>query len=139
MRLVEIVKGDETSGQTLNFAFEFVKSLGKKAIVSKDFPGFMTSRLGLAQAVEAMRMLEDGLGTPEDIDCAMELGYNHPMGPFRLSDWVGLDVRLKILEEMHRSLGEHYRPPKILCDLVAQGKLGRKTGEGFYKYDKGQR
>ena len=110
--------------------------LGKKPIVVKDFPGFATSRLGVAIGAEAIRMLEQGVASAEDIDTAMKLGYRHPMGPLELTDLVGLDVRLAILEHLHRELGEQFRPPALLRQLVRAGKLGRKSGEGFYTYAK---
>ncbi|MEQ8721346.1 MAG: 3-hydroxyacyl-CoA dehydrogenase family protein [Sandaracinaceae bacterium] len=100
----------------------------------KDFPGFATSRLGVILGVEAIRMLESGVASAEDIDKAMELGYRHPMGPLKLGDLVGLDVRLAILEHLHKELGEQFRPPALLRQMVRAGKLGRKSGEGFYKY-----
>ena len=109
--------------------------MGKTAIVVRDSPGFATSRLGVAIGLEAIRMLEEGVGSAADIDRAMELGYNHPMGPLRLTDLVGLDVRLGIAEYLAQTLGARFEPPQLLRDMVAQGKLGRKTGEGFYKWD----
>src|SRR5690606_30703492 len=102
--------------------------------VVKDSPGFATSRLGLVIGLEAMRMLESGVASAEDIDRAMELGYAHPMGPLKLTDLVGLDVRLMIAEHLHREIGEQFRPPAILRRLVRAGKLGKKTGQGFYTW-----
>jgi 3-hydroxybutyryl-CoA dehydrogenase len=107
-----------------------------RAIVVRDTPGFATSRLGVVIGLEAMRMLEQGVATAEDIDKAMTLGYKHPLGPLRLTDVVGLDVRLAIAEHLHQALGsEAFRPPEILRRLVAEGKLGKKTGQGFYRWE----
>jgi 3-hydroxybutyryl-CoA dehydrogenase len=102
--------------------------------VVRDMPGFATSRLGVALGAEAIRMLESGVASAEDIDKAMELGYRHPMGPLRLTDLVGLDVRLAILEHLHREVGEQFRPPALLRQMVRAGKLGKKSGEGFYRW-----
>jgi 3-hydroxybutyryl-CoA dehydrogenase len=136
MKLVEIVRGDLTSDEVLEASRAFVAALGKEAIVVRDSPGFATSRLGLALGLEAMRMLEQGVASATDIDRAMELGYGHPMGPLKVSDLVGLDVRLSIAEILHRELGaEQFRPPEILRSLVREGKLGRKTGMGFHRWD----
>jgi 3-hydroxybutyryl-CoA dehydrogenase len=108
----------------------------KEPIVVRDVPGFASSRLGVALGLEAMRMLEEGVADAKDIDTAMELGYNHPMGPLRLTDLVGLDVRLHIAEYLHAKLGtDRFRPPDILRRMVAEGRLGKKTGEGFYKWN----
>jgi 3-hydroxybutyryl-CoA dehydrogenase len=134
MELVEVVRGLATSDETVERALAFVKGLGKTAIVVRDVPGFATSRLGVILGAEAMRMLETGVASAEDIDRGMELGYRHPMGPLRLTDLVGLDVRLAILEHLHKELGEQFRPPAILRTMVRAGKLGKKTGEGFYKW-----
>ena len=110
--------------------------MGKETIVVRDSPGFATSRLGVALGLEAMRMLEEGVASAGDIDRAVELGYGHPMGPLRLTDLVGLDVRLAIAEHLSRELGgERFRPPDILRRMVAEGKLGKKTGEGFYRWE----
>ncbi|MCI0488855.1 MAG: 3-hydroxyacyl-CoA dehydrogenase family protein [Blastocatellia bacterium] len=135
MKLVEVVVGPETSEETLSTALEVAARMGKEAITVKDTPGFATSRLGVALGLEAMRMLEQGVASAEDIDKAMSLGYNHPMGPLRLTDLVGLDIRLNIAEYLFDKLGsEAFRPPDILKRKVAEGKLGKKTGEGFYKW-----
>lgn len=134
MQLIEIVRGDRTSDDTVANVMRVAESMGKTAIIVRDSPGFATSRLGLAIGLEAMRMLEEGVASAEDIDRAMELGYNHPMGPLRLSDLVGLDVRLGIAEYLASTLGPRFEPPQILRDLVAAGKLGKKSGEGFYKW-----
>jgi 3-hydroxybutyryl-CoA dehydrogenase len=135
MKLVEIVRADGTSDATAAAAVAVAERMGKQTIVVKDIPGFATSRLGVALGLEAMRMVEQGVASPEDIDKAMELGYGHPMGPLRVSDLVGLDIRLAIAEGLHRELGfEHFRPPEILRGKVEAGKLGRKSGEGFYAW-----
>ena len=136
MELVEVVRGIRTSEAALEGARSLVEKLGKKAIVVRDFPGFATSRLGVAIGAEAIRMLEQGVASAEDIDTAMKLGYRHPMGPLELTDLVGLDVRLAILEHLHREVGEQFRPPALLRQMVRAGKLGRKSGEGFYVYAK---
>ena len=135
MKLVEIVTHARTSPQAVERALAFARRLGKEPIVVKDAPGFASSRLGVVLGLEAMRMLEQGVASAEDIDKAMELGYNHPMGPLKLTDLVGLDVRLAIAEYLHRSLEEpQFEPPKILRDKVAKGELGKKTGKGFYTW-----
>jgi 3-hydroxybutyryl-CoA dehydrogenase len=135
LRLLEIVRAQQTSDDTLARARAFGERMGREMIVVSDSPGFATSRLGLVIGLEAMRMLQEGVGTAEDIDRAMELGYRHPMGPLRLTDLVGLDVRLSIAEYLHAEIGEQFRPPQILRRLVRAGKLGKKTGEGFYRWD----
>lgn len=136
MRLVEIVVGEETADETVAAVREVGRRLRKETIVVKDVPGFASSRLGVALGLEAMRMFEQGVASAPDIDKAMELGYNHPMGPLRLTDLVGLDVRLNIAEYLHRELGsETFRPPQVLRRLVSEGKLGKKTGEGFYRWN----
>jgi 3-hydroxybutyryl-CoA dehydrogenase len=136
MRLVEIVKGLETSDETIAAVRAVAVRMKKEPIIVKDVPGFASSRLGVALGLEAMRMVEEGVAGAKDIDTAMELGYNHPMGPLRLTDLVGLDVRLHIAEYLHTRLGsERFRPPGILRRMVAEGKLGKKTGEGFYKWN----
>lgn len=135
MPLIEIVRGERTGDAAIDAARSFAAGLGKETIVVRDSPGFATSRLGLALANEAMRMLETGVASAAEIDRAMELGYRHPMGPLRLTDLIGLDVRLAITEHLHRELGsEAFRPPQILRRLVRAGKLGKKSGEGFYTY-----
>ncbi|HEX7313126.1 MAG TPA: 3-hydroxyacyl-CoA dehydrogenase family protein [Pyrinomonadaceae bacterium] len=135
MRLIEIVVGRETSGETIEAVRAVAVAMKKEPIVVRDVPGFASSRLGVALGLEAMRMLEEGVAGAKDIDTAMELGYNHPMGPLRLTDLVGLDVRLHIAEYLHAKLGsERFRPPDILRRMVAEGKLGKKSGEGFYKW-----
>jgi len=135
MQLVEVVRGERTGARAVSIARAVAEQMGKQSIVVRDSPGFATSRLGIALGNEAMRMVESGVALPEDIDLAMELGYRHPMGPLRLSDIVGLDVRLAITEHLHRELGgDQFRPPQILRRMVRSGKLGKKSGEGFYKW-----
>jgi len=139
MRLVEIVVAPGTESEAVGRARAFVESLGKRSIVVRDSPGFATSRLGLTLGLEAMRMMEEGVATAEDIDLALELGYNHPMGPLKLTDLVGLDVRLAIAEHLARTIDPtRFDPPGILRLLVEEGKLGRKTGEGFYLWQEGE-
>jgi len=136
MRLLEIVAGERTSAETIAAAREVGRRMRKEPITVKDVPGFASSRLGVALGLEAMRMLEQGVASAKDIDTAMELGYNHPMGPLRLTDHVGLDVRLNIAEYLYRALGsETFRPPDVLRRMVSEGKLGRKSGEGFYRWE----
>ena len=138
MRLVEIVRGAATSDATVAAAGAFAESLGKTPIVVQDSPGFARSRLGIALGLEAVRMLEAGVASATDIDRAMELGYNHPVGPLRLGDIVGLDVRLAIADHLHATLGsEVFRAPDLLRRMVSEGKLGRKSGEGFYRWEQG--
>jgi 3-hydroxybutyryl-CoA dehydrogenase len=132
MRLIEIVRGERTSDATIEEVTAVAVKMGKTPIHVRDSPGFATSRLGVAIGLEAIRMLEEGVASAEDIDRAMELGYNHPMGPLRLTDLVGLDVRLGIAEYLASTLGSRFEPPQLLRDYVAQGKLGKKTGQGFY-------
>lgn len=138
MELVEVVRGLATTEDTIERALSFVRGLGKTPIVVRDVPGFATSRLGVILGAEAMRMLETGVASAQDIDRGMELGYRHPMGPLKLTDLVGLDVRLAILEHLQREIGEQFRPPAILRTMVRAGKLGKKTGEGFYRWVDGQ-
>ncbi|HEX2093868.1 MAG TPA: 3-hydroxyacyl-CoA dehydrogenase family protein [Longimicrobiaceae bacterium] len=136
MRLLEVVRGRATSQEVVDAALGFARRIGKEPIVVTDTPGFASSRLGVVLGLEAMRMVEQGVASPEDIDRAMELGYNHPMGPLKLTDLVGLDVRLGIAEYLHAELGgEQYRPPEILRRMVSEGKLGKKSGEGFYLWE----
>ena len=132
--LVEIVVGSRTDADLVGAAQGWVEALGKTAITVTDSPGFASSRLGVAIALEAMRMLEEGVASAADIDTAMTLGYRHPVGPLRTTDLVGLDVRLAIAEHLAREVGPRFEPPQVLRDLVAAGKLGRKTGEGFYTW-----
>ena len=137
MALVEVVVAEQTDEATREFAESFVEEVGKTAVTVTDSPGFATSRLGVAVGVEAVRMVQEGVASPRDIDAAMELGYNHPMGPLELGDVVGLDVRLDILEHLREELGERFRPPHLLRRKVRAGKLGKKTGEGFYVWEDG--
>jgi 3-hydroxybutyryl-CoA dehydrogenase len=135
MPLLEVVRADATAESSVERAVEVGRTLGKEPIVVRDAPGFASSRLGLVLGLEAMRMVEQQVASPEDIDKAMTLGYRHPMGPLKLTDLVGLDVRLAIAEHLHRELGsEAFRPPEILRDLVAEGRLGKKSGRGFYEW-----
>ena len=135
MRLLEIVVGESTAVETVEAVSEVGRRMRKEPIIVKDVPGFASSRLGVALGLEAMRMLEQGVASAKDIDKAMELGYNHPMGPLKLTDVVGLDVRLNIAEYLHGALGsETFRPPDVLRRLVSEGKLGKKSGEGFYSW-----
>jgi len=134
MSLVEVVTHDATGAAARDTALEVARRMGKEPIVVRDAPGFASSRLGVALGLEAIRMVEDGVATPEDIDRAMTLGYNHPVGPLRLTDLVGLDVRLAIARYLQRTLGERYAPPALLERMVAEGKLGRKSGRGFYTW-----
>jgi len=135
MKLVEIVTHGRTGAPQVERATALSRVLGKEPILVKDSPGFASSRLGVVLGLEAMRMLEQGVASAADIDKAMELGYNHPMGPLKLTDLVGLDVRLAIATYLHQELKlPHYAPPKILKDKVARGELGKKTGQGFYPW-----
>jgi 3-hydroxybutyryl-CoA dehydrogenase len=135
MKLLEVVRGRDTSDATVDAALGYARAIGKEPIVVTDTPGFASSRLGVTLGLEAIRMVEQGVASPQDIDRAMELGYNHPMGPLKLTDLVGLDVRLGIAEYLHRELGgDQYAPPKLLRTMVAEGKLGKKSGEGFYEW-----
>ena len=135
MRLVEIVVGKATSNDTVETVRNVVQRLRKEPIVVQDVPGFASSRLGVALGLEAMRMVEQGVASAKDIDTAMELGYNHPMGPLKLTDHVGLDIRLNIAEYLYRELGtETFRPPELLRRMVQEGKLGKKSGAGFYDW-----
>ena len=134
MRLIEIVRAPKTSDETIAACREVGARMGKEVVVVKESPGFITSRVNALIGNEAFAMLEAGLASPEDIDKAVKLGLNHPMGPFEMVDLVGLDVRLRILEYLHATLGEKYRPNELLKKLVAEGRLGRKSGRGVYDY-----
>jgi 3-hydroxybutyryl-CoA dehydrogenase len=137
MKLVEVVTHPRAAPDAVARAVDCARALGKEPIVVQDSPGFASSRLGVALGLEAMRMLEQGVATAQDIDRAMELGYNHPMGPLKLTDLVGLDVRLAIAEYLYRALEEpQFAPPRILRDKVAKGELGQKSGKGFYTWSK---
>ncbi len=135
MALVEVVRGDRTTERVVEAARDFSARLGKEPIVVRDSPGFASSRLGVFIGLEAIRMVEEGVASPQDIDRAMELGYRHPMGPLRLTDLVGLDVRLGIARYLHAELGERFRPPALLERMVEEGRLGKKSGQGFYNWD----
>lgn len=132
--LIEVVLGPRTGDALREDAPAWVRALGKTPIVVNDAPGFASSRLGVVLALEAMRMVEQGVASARDIDLAMELGYKHPTGPLKTTDIVGLDVRLGIAEYLHAELGETFAPPQILRDKVARGELGRKSGTGFYDW-----
>lgn len=134
MKLVEVVTHEGTAAAAREAAVAAARAMGKEPIVVRDAPGFASSRLGVALGLEAIRMVEDGVASPEDIDRAMTLGYNHPVGPLRLTDLVGLDVRLAIARYLHATLGDRYRPPGLLERMVAEGRLGKKTGQGFYAW-----
>ena len=134
LAMVELIRGDATNESTLSSAKKYSESIGKTSITVRDVPGFATSRLDLIASLEAMRMLEDGVASAEDIDNAMLIAYRHPMGPLRLSDIVGLDVRLDIARQLSSTLGDRYAPPKILEEMVARGELGRKSGKGFFDW-----
>src|SRR5689334_595371 len=132
--LLEVVVGSRTAPALVGQARGWAATLGKTAIVVKDSPGFASSRLGVAIALEAMRMVQEGVASAEDIDTAMTLGYRHPIGPLKTTDIVGLDVRLAIAEHLASELGPRFEPPQLLRDKVAAGELGRKTGRGFYDW-----
>ena len=135
MKLVEVVWGPETSDATRDAAVAFAVRLGKEPIVVRDAPGFASSRLGIVLGMEAIRMVEQGVASPEDIDKAMQLGYRHPMGPLKLTDLVGLDIRLGIAEYLHDKLAsDAFEPPALLRSMVAEGRLGKKSGRGFYDW-----
>jgi 3-hydroxybutyryl-CoA dehydrogenase len=136
MRLIELVKTPHTSEETVAICHEVARRMGKEVVVVNEAPGFITTRINALIGNEAFNMLEAGIATAEDIDKAVKLGLNHPMGPFELVDLVGLDVRLKILEYLHSTLGEKYRPNALLRRYVHEGRLGRKTGRGVYEYTK---
>ncbi len=136
MKLLEIVRGEKTTEEAVERVRAVGETMGKTPIVVRDSPGFASSRLGVMLGLEAMRMVEEGVASAEAIDTAMELGYKHPMGPLKLSDLVGLDVRLAIAEYMYEETGsDRFRPPAILRRMVAEGKVGKKAGEGFYVWN----
>jgi 3-hydroxybutyryl-CoA dehydrogenase len=134
MKLLEIVRALETDDDTLATAVEVGKQMGKEAVVIRESPGFITSRINAMIGNEAFYMLQEGIASARDIDKALKLGLNHPMGPFELVDMVGLDTRLHILEYLHRTLGEKFRPAPLLVQYVKAGRLGRKSGRGVYEY-----
>jgi 3-hydroxybutyryl-CoA dehydrogenase len=135
MKLLEIVRGLETSESTVQACAAVGRRMGKEVVVIRDSPGFITSRINAMIGNEAFYMLQEGIGSAEDIDKALRLGLNHPLGPFELVDLVGLDVRLHILEYLHKTLGEKYRPSPLLLQYVNAGRLGRKSGRGVYDYN----
>ncbi|HYG65628.1 MAG TPA: 3-hydroxyacyl-CoA dehydrogenase NAD-binding domain-containing protein [Thermoanaerobaculia bacterium] len=135
MRLIELVRGLDTSQETLDAMRRVGERMGKEIVLVNEAPGFVTSRINVLIGNEAFRMLQEGVASAEDIDKALKLGLNHPMGPFELADLVGLDVRLSILEFLHRSLGEAFRPNQLLIQHVRAGRLGRKVGRGVYTYN----
>jgi 3-hydroxybutyryl-CoA dehydrogenase len=134
MKLLEVVRALETDAPTLDAAVEVGRRMGKEVVVVKESPGFITSRINAMIGNEAFYMLQEGIASAHDIDKALKLGLNHPMGPFELVDLVGLDTRLHILEYLHRSLGEKFRPSPLLVQYVKAGRLGRKAGRGVYEY-----
>ena len=135
--LVEVVEGPRTSPESVARAVDYARAFGKEPIHVRDSPGFASSRLGVLLGLEAIRMREEGVASAADIDRALELGYRHPMGPLRLTDLVGLDVRLDIARYLHERLGgERFRPPALLERMVAEGKLGKKSGRGFYAWER---
>lgn len=137
MALLEVVRPEHVTVETLERVVRFARQLGKEPILVKDSPGFASSRLGVALGLEAIRMVEEGVAEPEDIDTAMRLGYGHPMGPLRLTDLVGLDVRMAIADYLRKALdNEAFEVPALMRRMVQQKQLGRKTGQGFYKWDK---
>lgn len=136
MKLIEIIRGRETSSETIEVVTNLANALKKRPAVVNDSPGFVSNRLLFALIGEAMKLLDDGVAEKEDIDTVMKYGMNHPMGPIRLADFIGLDICRNIMGVLYDDLrDERYRPPAVLNDLIDLGKLGRKSGEGFYKYD----
>lgn len=133
-KLVEIVVGERTGQDMQDLTAQWVAGLGKTPVTVKDAPGFASSRLGVALGLEAIRMVEEGVASPEDIDNAMVLGYKHPVGPLALTDIVGLDVRLGIAEYLEKELGPRFAPPQLMREMVERGELGKKSGKGFYDY-----
>jgi len=136
MRLIEIIRGERTSDETVELMKKLVKKLGKEYVVVDDVPGFIVNRILVPMINEAIRVVESGIASPEDVDKAMELGANLPMGPLRLADFVGLDTLLRVLETFREELGDYYKPSPLLKKLVRAGKTGVKSGEGFYKYQR---
>jgi 3-hydroxybutyryl-CoA dehydrogenase len=137
MKLIELVKTPLTSQNTVDVCTEAGRRMGKEVVLVQESPGFITTRVNALIGNEAFAMLEAGIASAEDIDKALKLGLNHPMGPFELVDLVGLDVRLSILEYLHQTLGEKYRPNRLLKQYVQEGRLGRKSGRGVYDYSEG--
>ncbi len=138
MKLVEVIRGYYTSDETIQTLFEFAKALGKEPVeVKKDTPGFIVNRVMTAQFIEAMRLVEEGVATPEDIDKAVTLGLNYPMGPFTLQDFAGVDIGYYVMDYLHKELNDNrFAPPQSLKQLIRAGRLGKKTGAGWYDYDK---
>jgi 3-hydroxybutyryl-CoA dehydrogenase len=134
MKLLEVVRALETDDETIAAAADVGRRMGKEVVVIKESPGFITSRINAMIGNEAFYMLQEGIASPADIDKALKLGLNHPMGPFELVDLVGLDTRLHILEYLHKTLGEKYRPSPLLVQYVKAGRLGKKIGRGVYEY-----
>lgn len=134
MKLVEVIKGEKTSEGTMDKLRSFTDQIGKTAVTVKDAPGFLVNRLAIPMLNEAVKLLDSGIASPEDIDKAMVMGLNHPVGPFTLADFTGLDVALAGMQTLERAFGEHYKPSETLVNMVKEGKLGMKTKEGFYKY-----
>ena len=134
MKLLEMVRGLETDQETIDSAHEVGRRMGKEMVVIRESPGFITSRVNALIGNEAFHMLQEGVASAADIDKALKLGLNHPMGPFEMVDLVGLDTRLHILEYLHKSLGEKFRPSPLMVQYVKAGRLGRKTGRGVYDY-----
>lgn len=135
MKLIEIIRGLDTSDETAAFVKSVGEKLGKRTVEVNEFPGFVTSRMNCLIGNEAMNMLMEGVATAEDIDLAMKFGLNHPMGPLELADLVGLDSRLRNMDYLHKTLGEKYRPSPLLVKYVKAGRLGKKSGRGFYEYE----
>ncbi|UHQ96399.1 3-hydroxyacyl-CoA dehydrogenase family protein [Natrinema halophilum] len=138
MPLIEVVLAEQTYDETLSVGEAYAESTGKTAVTVEDFPGFASSRLGAMLSIEALRMLQEGVASAEDIDTAMRLGYNHTMGPIETVDHTGIDVNLDVMEYLREELGERYKPPQILKRKARAGKLGKKTGEGFYVWEDGE-
>lgn len=136
MKLVEVVRGYMTSQEAVDRALALCHRLGKETIVAKDYPGFITTRVGMGMIAEALRCLEEGVGSVEDIDKGCRLAFNHPIGPFQFLDLVGLDVAEKISESFAAAYGDRFRPSQLLKQMVAASHLGRKTGRGFYRYER---
>ncbi len=139
MKLIEIIKALETDEETIRLTQEVSKKMGKEIVTIKESPGFITSRINAMIGNEAFYMLQEGIGSAKDIDTALKLGLNHPMGPFEMVDLVGLDTRLSILEYLHKSLGEKYKPCPLMIQYVKAGRLGRKTGKGVHDYTQGEK